>query len=328
MSSFKNCSLIVEAMAKARSRSSWNDRLTHWERPASDSEEQQIERAANMVRNALSSNKRLTDEGITIHPQGSYYNNTNVRRESDIDLRAIHPCIKLEYASNVDVDTARTVLGIYDTGRTYSDIAQEMRGNIIIELTKKFGIVNIDASGKKAIRLKKQYGTRADLDIATSFNYHWVVWNSYTNNYIVYKGIAILATDNTWTYNFPTHHHRNGIAKRARTRHRFKKNVRILKRLRDELVKSYQLRQKQAPSFLIESLTYAVEDEYFLVESDDRYYRVLRILYRIIERLNDPSFVRNGKEINDIKYLFHPVQPWSIFDAKAFVLAAIKRLED
>jgi hypothetical protein len=37
----------------SRTRSSWNDRLTHWERPASDSEEVQIERAAAMVRFAL-----------------------------------------------------------------------------------------------------------------------------------------------------------------------------------------------------------------------------------------------------------------------------------
>lgn len=85
-------------------------------------------------------------------------------------------------------------------------------------------------------------------------------------------------------------------------------------------------RQKQVPSFLIESLTYAVDDGYFLIDSDDQYYRILRILYRMKELLSDPNWVGNATEINGIKYLFRPAQPWSIEDAKAFVLAAINRL--
>jgi hypothetical protein len=189
MSTFKNY-LIQEALAKVRTRQSWNDRLAHWERPASDSEEQQIERAANMVRLAVANNKRLNDEGVVISPQGSYYNNTNVRLESDMDLRATHPCIKLEYASNVDVRCANTVLGIYESERTYCDIAKEMRNALILELSNKFGISNIDISGKKAIRIKKQLGTRADVDIAPAFNYRWVMWNNYLGQYVVEEGIA------------------------------------------------------------------------------------------------------------------------------------------
>jgi hypothetical protein len=49
-----------------RSRSSWNDRLTHWERPASESEEVQIERAASMVRFALAENAWLRNEGVEV----------------------------------------------------------------------------------------------------------------------------------------------------------------------------------------------------------------------------------------------------------------------
>jgi hypothetical protein len=100
MSTFDN-PFIQEALVKVRTRRSWNDRLIHWERPASDTEEQQIERTANIVRDAISGNKLLIDEGINIYPQGSYHNNTNVRLESDMDLRATHPCIKVEYDQNV-----------------------------------------------------------------------------------------------------------------------------------------------------------------------------------------------------------------------------------
>jgi hypothetical protein len=74
-----------------RTRSSWNDRLTHWERPASDSEEVQIERAASIVRSALAGNAWLRSEGVVISAHGSYFDNTNVRLESDMDLRAVNP---------------------------------------------------------------------------------------------------------------------------------------------------------------------------------------------------------------------------------------------
>ena len=159
---------LLSSTPRIRSRASWNDRLIHWERPASDSEEQQITRAADMVRAVLSKNTRLNDEGLIILPQGSYHNNTNVRLEADMDLRAVYPYIRLEYGSGVHVANARASLGIYDADRTFSDVAQEMRREITGELIRKFGSSNIDASGNKAIRLKKLPGSRADVDIAAN----------------------------------------------------------------------------------------------------------------------------------------------------------------
>ena len=60
----------LEALPKIRSRSSWNDRMAHWERPASDTEEQQIERAADMVRTVLSKPTVCLD--VTSLVAGSY----------------------------------------------------------------------------------------------------------------------------------------------------------------------------------------------------------------------------------------------------------------
>jgi hypothetical protein len=88
---------ILEALARNRTRQSWNDRLEHWEKPASDSEEGMIERAAAMTRQVMSANPWFIAERVQIQPQGSYYNNTNVRKESDIDLRAVHPDIYIQY---------------------------------------------------------------------------------------------------------------------------------------------------------------------------------------------------------------------------------------
>jgi hypothetical protein len=157
-----------------RTRSSWNDRLTHWERPASDIEEIQIERAASMVRFALTENTWLRNEGVQISAQGSYFNNTNVRLESDMDLRAVHPLIRIEYAAGVVIEYAQAAHGIPQSGRYFSDVVTDVRREVRLCLAQKFGAANVDGDGNKAIRLKKLQGSRADVDIVPVFNYIWV----------------------------------------------------------------------------------------------------------------------------------------------------------
>lgn len=80
------------------------------------------------------------------------------------------------------------------------------------------------------------------------------------------------------------------------------------------------------PSFLIECLTYVVEDAYFLVEADDRYDRANRILGRMWELLESPLWTSTATEINGIKFLFNIAQPWTVDDAKGFVALALAQL--
>ncbi|MEE8477072.1 MAG: hypothetical protein V3S19_01810, partial [Gemmatimonadales bacterium] len=140
------------------------------------------------------------------------------------------------------------------------------------------------------------------------------------------EGVIIYAADGTQILNFPQQHHDNGKAKREQTRHRFKRVVRAVKRIRDELVTLGLLHVGQAPSFLIESLVYAVEDGTFLYD-EDRYGRVRRVLGRMSELLSNPFWTATAREINGIKLLFHASQPWAVADAQVFVGAALRRLE-
>jgi len=308
----------------ARTRSSWNDRLVHWEWPASDSEEIHIERAASMVRSALAENAWLRSEGVGVSAQGSYFNNTNVRLESDMDLRAVHPLIRTAYANGVIVEYAEKALEIANSGRYFSDVIVEMRRQIASSLIQKFGAAGVDVSGNKAIRLKKLPGSRADCDIVPVFRYMWVWWDALQYRHA--NGITVLGKDGSWIHNFPDQHAANGIAKRARTAHRFKRYVRIFKRLRDELVQQGKLASGRAPSFLIECLTYAVEDNYFLIEADDRYGRAVRILNRMWDLLENLQWTSTATEINGIKFLFNIAQPWTVNDAKGFVALALAQL--
>jgi hypothetical protein len=318
---------LLEALAQSRTRQSWNDRLTHWERPASDSEEAMIERAAATVRALMSKNRWFAEEGVQVAPQGSYYNNTNVRLESDLDIRAVHPLIRAVYANDVIVDTANAVLQYNPAGRDFLQVAEQMRSEMAAEFMGEFGVLNVDASGNKAIRVNGVPGSRAPVDVVPCFQLHYVQWNPAVGRYFVTKGNAIFSRGNgRLTMNFPDQHHENGVQKRARTQLRFKRNVRMLKRLRDELVESRVFGAEEVPSFLVECLVYGVEDQYFLVETDDRYDRLVRIVTRIYEQLGDPTWVSNTLEINEVKFLFRPDQGWTAAAAKRFTAAAWNRL--
>jgi hypothetical protein len=98
----------------------------------------------------------------------------------------------------------------------------------------------------------------------------------------------------------------------------------MLKRLRDELVDVGKIAKGQVPSFLVECLVYEVEDDYFLV--DDRYDRLKRIVQRFWQRSGDPGWITGAKEINRVKLLFGPHQPWTAEVVRKFAETAWARL--
>ena len=315
--------IVEAAIAEKRSRASWNDRLWHWERPPSDHEEGKIARAAGIARGIVERNTALTVLGAQIHPQGSYYNNTNVRLEADMDLRVQLPTLMVRYAAGISSKEADDALGYFSVGKTLQDTAREVRDELADDCRRIFGVKNVTV-GNKAISVDGLDGSHADVDLVPAFNLRYVVADSY-GGYQTLNGVGISGTDGSETWNFPDQHHANGISKRTRTAHRFKKVVRALKRLNYEMCEIGAISHR-LPSFLIECLVYLVEDSYFLHEDDDRFLRVLRVLSRLDDLLKNASYVSSAHEINDIKYLFHDNQAWTVADARLFVSAALVRM--
>src|SRR5262249_41901267 len=97
-------------------------------------------------------------------------------------------------------------------------------------------------------------------------------------------------------------------------------------RLQSELIDTGAL-QAEVPSFLIECMIYCVEDVHFLVEADDRYDRVRRIISRLEALLHNQQWASAATEINEVKGLFGSWQPWTYADALAFVTIVRMRLE-
>ena len=320
--------LIGHAIAASRSRNSWNERFGHWERPASTTEENQIQRSANMVQQALNNNPWLVQHDVRVVPQGSYHNNTNVRQESDMDLCALHPTIHLSFDPGIPVQEAcQRLRYTFIQGPSILELAQNLRHLVGFALYSAFGHQNVQP-GNKAFRVSAVPDSRADADVVPALRHHHVFrQGSGLLSVINYnEGVIIFPPNGTPIVNFPRQHHENGKAKRLRTAHRFKKVVRIAKRLRDDLVSAGLLDSRRVPSFLIESLIYNVEDFYFLVD-EDRYDRMCRVLRRTSELLANPFWTANALEINGLKSLFSPTQPWTVAHAQEFVSAALRRLE-
>lgn len=315
--------IVEAAVADKRSRTSWNDRFWHWERPPSDHEEGKIARAAGIATGIVNANSRLTALGAQIRPQGSYYNNTNVRLEADMDLRVQLPTLMVRYEAGVSPTQADDALGYVLAGNSMPDTAREVRDQLAADCRRAFGENNVTV-GNKAVSVDGLDGSHADVDLVPAFHLRYVIATG-VGGYATLNGVGIIGVDGSETWNFPEQHHANGIAKRTRTAQRFKKIVRALKRLNYELCEIGAI-NRRLPSFLIECLVYVVEDGHFLVEDDDRFDRVLRVLLRLDDLLSDADYVSGALEINEIKYLFRDTQAWTVVDARNFVSAAIARM--
>ena len=136
----------------------------------------------------------------------------------------------------------------------------------------------------------------------------------------------IYGGDGGTTINFPEPHYQNGVHKNERTLRRFKRAVRCLKALRDELVAAGLVADKEVPSFLIECLVYRVDDSLFWMDGL-RAPRLRLILYSLYGLLSDQHWVATAREINNTKLLFGVEQPWSVDSARRFVSLAINYLE-
>jgi hypothetical protein len=319
---------FTEIAESVRRRGSWNDRFAHWERAESTTETQKIERARNMVQDALAGNAWLNREGCWITPQGSFTNRTNTRGESDVDLRVQHPGLVIQYAEGVNVGLAYQAGAYYGTGRSYQTILRDMRAHITTDLVGAFGMAAVDATGKKAIRVNGLEGSRAEVDVVPAFTLHFITTSSpFTQLYIKTEGVGLLDPDGKWTFNFPDLHISNGRSKRLRTRLQFKRVVRIIKRMQSDMM-AYEATNKRVPSFLIECMVHAVEDAYFTVEGDDRYDRVKRVLQRVAYLINGEPHTFRLLEINNMKFLFGAHQGWRLQDAQEFVASALAHLGD
>lgn len=297
----------------------WNAKFSSWHRPPSEAEEDRIQRAARMIKDAIRADGRLPNQDIEVIPQGSYHNNTNVRLNSDMDLcvrynpQCVYPI--LPSSSTTATDLGITPLPVESVEATARELKQVLH-------TVLGGIGRVEW-GNKALKVAGVEGSRVDADVVPAVVGYWVarsvVFGGLFGAPYLEKGTAIYSDDGRWIYNFPEQHHDRGKEKNERTGRRYKRTVRILKQLNDEL-----LIFCKAPSFLVESLVYNCPDELF--PGNDWYQTVSVVLGWMYAETADVTKGDRLLEANGIKPLFGIDQPWSREQAQSFARSALVRI--
>ena len=64
----------------------WEAQFRAWSKPPGKTEQDRCDNAASAIRNAIKASDNLRTRGVSVFTQGSYRNNTNVRKDSDVDI--------------------------------------------------------------------------------------------------------------------------------------------------------------------------------------------------------------------------------------------------
>ena len=286
-----------------------DDQLSRWTKPAFGNEEELAANTEAAVRRAVSQHPILSQLNIRILPKGSIKNNTNVRRDSDIDVAVVlQSHIALEYTEGATMQ---------DTGlMPYSGISlPDFKAAVGQAMANEFGVANVDGSGNKVFRIRGSHRVM-NADVIPSSRY-WYVGKGWHH-----EGIALILDnpDGRVHFNYPDQHHSNGVAKNNRTGRSYKRGVRILKNIENHLVAN-SLLQQEFPSFLVESMAYNVPDTIYNSTATwrDQVKAMCEHMWGYVNTSAEPADGLRWVEVNGHKFLFGPHQKWSKAEAANFV---------
>lgn len=283
-----------------------------WSKPPTPTEEQRCANAENVVRNAIRSQPAFATRTIEVFAQGSYRNGTNVRANSDVDV-----CVRCMDVFFNYLPQGYTTLdfGLVDATYTYAAFKDDVEH----ALKSYLGVAAV-SRGRKAFDLHANT-YRVDADVVPTFEHRRYTISNGIKRYL--SGTELRPDGGGRIINWPHQNYENGTAKNDATGTRFKKLVRVLKRLRDEMVAEGSATAKAIPSYLIECLVWNAPNSAF---SGDEYAGNLRsILQHLYANTQNDAACYEWGEVNELKFLFRSSQPWTRTDASNFVVAAWNR---
>lgn len=285
----------------------WENKFSNWTKPPSDTEENKLTNAETMVRDAIKANPELIDKNIEIFGQGSYADNTNVRLNSDIDI-----CVRLMDTFYFDLPEGMTR---EDFNIGYGkDAYSDFKDNVEKALVNKFGSSDVKR-GNKAITIIGNTN-RVQADVIATFEQR-----RYLKNGNCHSGTKFSPDNGGEIENWPKQHISNGIDKNDNTQRRFKRTVRIFKKLRYEMKdEGYSICNK-VPSFLIECLIWNIPNSIF--NYNDKWYDLVKqCIIHLYNATKEDEGCSEWGEVSELLYLFKGHSKWTREDANKFLLEA------
>ncbi|MHB1516331.1 MAG: nucleotidyltransferase domain-containing protein [Acidiferrobacteraceae bacterium] len=203
--------------------------------------------------------------GPSIFLQGSYGNDTNVYRDSDVDIVI---CLNQSYYSDTNALTEgakrsynkRFVPALYE----YADF----KADVTAWLAKTYGADVVP--GKKALLIKGN-GARRDADVLVCAQHRRYRASSNGTDDQYDEGICFWTSDGTQVINFPNQHAENCTTKHKETNQWFKRVVRVYKNMRNRMIDDGYIADGVAPSYFMEGMLWNVPVGHFGKSYEDSF---------------------------------------------------------
>lgn len=294
----------------------WQATFTDWAKPPGKTEQDRCDNAVSAIRNAIKASDKLRSRRVSVFAHGSYRNNTNVRKDSDVDTGIL--CTDT-FLYELPEGTTGDTFGIIPASYQYRQFKDEVEGALVDHFGRSAVV-----RGNKAFDIHEST-YHVEADVAPVFEFR-----QYFENGSYRCGVALVPDNGGRIENYPerlleswphiNQHYENGVEKNNATRRAFKGVVRILKTLRNEMEEAGIAVARPVPGFLIECMTWNAPNSCFAHSTWDAV--VQAVLVHVWSKTKDDASCKGWCEVNNIKYLFHYSQRWTRAQAHAFIDAA------
>lgn len=285
----------------------WESVFTTWSQGPSKTEQERAENAERQIRKAIQASPKLQSRDIKVFTQGSYRNRVNVRKDSDVDIGVV--CFDVFFPEYPD-DNVKAELSKKFSDGTYEYAS--FKNELEEALVARFGRVAV-SRGSKSFDIKENT-YRVESDVAAFFEHR-----RYTSVSSYLSGVEMTPDDRSppMIRNWPEQHYETGVSKNSVTSRRYKRVVRILKTLGNEMAKNDIKSAKDTPSFLIECLVFNASNTCF--EYSNYKSMVRAVLAELFNNTIDDEKCSEWGEVSELKYLFKGSQPWTRQSAHQFL---------
>ena len=283
-----------------------------WAQGPRTTEAEKCENAERAVKKAIAADNKLSGWDITVFAQGSYKARTNVKQDSDVDV-----CVRYNEAffDHYPEGKTRGDFGNVESGLRFAEF-KDMVGKA---LTSYFGASAVTRENKAFDIHENTY--RIEADVVPTFEHRRYTGNiSLDGNHEYLSGVAFVPDKGSMIINWPDQNYRNGVQRNDATGRRYKRVIRILKRLRNAMQDDKIPEANDIASFLIESLVWNAPIAAFqqgTFTDDVRY-----VIAEIYNQTRTEKECSDWGEVNELKYLFRPTQGWTREQANQFLNAA------
>jgi hypothetical protein len=310
----------------------WELKLSRWAQGPGKVEAARCLNAQRVVSECLRDGGLLERYNAEVFVQGSYANRTNIPTESDVDICVVsrNPFIatypfgltQQHYGHLPSAVLFSTYRADVERALKARFKAEVQRGNKCFSIRSNTFRVDADVTASfqyREYRFKESATYDAFGTLGGSFGWRAPLISD-TEDTDYDAGCRFYSDFGEEITNWPQQHIRNGIIRNSETAKRYKRLVRIMKRIQVEATSTGKLASKLLPSYAIECAVYNVSASSLTATT---YYEAVRsTLLEIYQAATKPGFALHWVEANGRKRLFDSRQPWSQPTFATFASAA------